>query len=58
MLSRPKWAQAIKSDTIVMDEGLIVTDGNTRQIMTDEKFLKGHGLEIPRCKAIHTKEVF
>jgi energy-coupling factor transporter ATP-binding protein EcfA2 len=33
--------------TIVMDEGLIVVDGNTREILADEKFLNKHGLEKP-----------
>jgi energy-coupling factor transporter ATP-binding protein EcfA2 len=33
--------------TIVMDEGLIVADGGTRKILSDEKFLNEHGLEKP-----------
>jgi energy-coupling factor transporter ATP-binding protein EcfA2 len=33
--------------TIVMDEGLIVADGNTREILQNEKFLNDHGLEKP-----------
>ena len=33
--------------TIVMDEGLILADGDTRQILADEKFLNEHGLEKP-----------
>ena len=33
--------------TIVMDEGLIVADGRTREILADEKFLNEHGLEKP-----------
>jgi ABC-type phosphonate transport system ATPase subunit len=33
--------------TIVMDEGLIVADGETRGILQDEKFLNEHGLEKP-----------
>ena len=33
--------------TIVMDEGRIVADGDTRQILADEKFLNEHGLEKP-----------
>jgi cobalt/nickel transport system ATP-binding protein len=33
--------------TIVMDEGLIVADGLTREILEDEKFLEAHGLEKP-----------
>jgi cobalt/nickel transport system ATP-binding protein len=33
--------------TIVMDEGLIVADGDTREILQDEKFLNEHGLEKP-----------
>jgi len=33
--------------TIVMDEGLIVADGKTKEILEDEKFLNEHGLEKP-----------
>jgi len=33
--------------TIVMDEGLIVADGDTTKILDDEKFLNEHGLEKP-----------
>jgi len=33
--------------TIVMDEGLIVADGDTKKILSDEKFLNEHGLEKP-----------
>ena len=33
--------------TIVMDEGLIVADGRTKEILADEKFLNEHGLEKP-----------
>ena len=33
--------------TIVMDEGLIVADGDTKEILSDEKFLNEHGLEKP-----------
>ncbi|NJC97841.1 MAG: cobalt ABC transporter ATP-binding protein [Anaerolineales bacterium] len=35
------------SRTIVMDEGLIVADGDTKKILSDEKFLNAHGLEKP-----------
>ena len=33
--------------TIVMDEGLVVADGKTKEILADEKFLNEHGLEKP-----------
>src|SRR6185295_781863 len=33
--------------TIVMDEGQIVADGKTKDILEDEKFLNEHGLEKP-----------
>ena len=33
--------------TIVMDEGLIVADGKTKDILEDEKLLEAHGLEKP-----------
>lgn len=33
--------------TIVMDEGLIVADGRTREILDDEGLLTAHGLEKP-----------
>lgn len=33
--------------TIVMDEGLVVADGMTKDILADETFLNEHGLERP-----------
>jgi energy-coupling factor transporter ATP-binding protein EcfA2 len=33
--------------TIVMDDGQIVADGMTKEILEDEKFLNEHGLEKP-----------
>jgi len=33
--------------TIVMDEGRIVADGSTREVLSDEAFLLAHGLEKP-----------
>jgi cobalt/nickel transport system ATP-binding protein len=33
--------------TIVMDDGQIVADGMTKEILEDEKFLTEHGLEKP-----------
>jgi cobalt/nickel transport system ATP-binding protein len=33
--------------TVVMDEGLIVADGLTKDILNDETFLNAHGLEKP-----------
>ena len=33
--------------TIVMDDGLVVADGMTKDILEDEKFLTEHGLEKP-----------
>jgi len=33
--------------TIVMDEGVIVADGKTKDILADEKLLEEHGLEKP-----------
>jgi len=33
--------------TIVMDEGVVVADGITKEILEDEKFLNEHGLEKP-----------
>ena len=31
----------------MMDENFIVADGDTRRILSDEKFLNEHGLEKP-----------
>lgn len=42
-----KLVQELFPRTIVMDEGLIVADGNTKDILADEKFLTEHGLEKP-----------
>ena len=33
--------------TIVMDEGVIVANGKTKDILEDEKLLEAHGLEKP-----------
>jgi energy-coupling factor transporter ATP-binding protein EcfA2 len=33
--------------TIVMDEGMIVADGMTKDILADAKLLEAHGLEKP-----------
>ena len=33
--------------TIVMDEGLVVADGKTKEILADAKLLEAHGLEKP-----------
>lgn len=33
--------------TIVMDEGMVVADGKTKEILADEKLLEAHGLEKP-----------
>jgi energy-coupling factor transporter ATP-binding protein EcfA2 len=33
--------------TIVMDEGMIVADGRTKNILEDEALLTAHGLEKP-----------
>jgi cobalt/nickel transport system ATP-binding protein len=33
--------------TIVMDEGQIVADGKTKEILEDEELLTAHGLEKP-----------
>jgi len=33
--------------TIVMDDGLVVVNGKTKEILADEKFLNVHGLEKP-----------
>jgi hypothetical protein len=30
-----------------MDEGVIVADGNTKEILADAKLLEAHGLEKP-----------
>jgi cobalt/nickel transport system ATP-binding protein len=42
-----KLVQELFPRTIVMDDGRIVADGNTREILDDEKLLNEHGLEKP-----------
>ena len=37
--------------TIVMDEGMIVADGQTKEILADAKLLEAHGLEKPQIKS-------
>jgi cobalt/nickel transport system ATP-binding protein len=42
-----RMVQELFPRTIVMDEGLIVADGKTQDILADETFLNQHGLEKP-----------
>lgn len=42
-----RMVQELFPRTIVMDDGLIVADGMTKEILEDEKFLNEHGLEKP-----------
>ncbi|MCC8149966.1 MAG: energy-coupling factor ABC transporter ATP-binding protein [Lachnospiraceae bacterium] len=35
--------------TILIDNGEIICDGNTRDILSDQKLLESHGLELPLC---------
>jgi len=40
-----KLVEELSPRKIVMDEGLMVVDGKTKEILQDEKFLNEHGLE-------------
>jgi len=42
-----RMVQELFPRTIVMDEGVIVADGETKDILSDERFLNEHGLEKP-----------
>jgi energy-coupling factor transporter ATP-binding protein EcfA2 len=42
-----RMAQDLFPRTIVMDEGRVVADGPTREILEDEELLTAHGLEKP-----------
>jgi len=42
-----RMVQELFPRTIVMDEGMIVADGATKEILEDERFLTEHGLEKP-----------
>jgi energy-coupling factor transporter ATP-binding protein EcfA2 len=42
-----KLVQELFPRTIVMDEGQVVADGKTKEILQDKKFLNAHGLEKP-----------
>jgi len=42
-----KLVEELFSCTIVMDEGMIVADGKTKDILADAKLLEAHGLEKP-----------
>ena len=34
---------------ILMSEGQIIRDGNTKEILSDKELLEKHGLELPFC---------
>ncbi len=40
--------------TILIDNGEIICDGNTRDILSDRKLLESHGLELPLCMGTST----
>ena len=42
-----KLVQELFPRTVVMDDGRIVADGSTRDILENEKLLNEHGLERP-----------
>ena len=42
-----KLMEELSPRTIVMDEGMIVADGRTKEILEDEKLLEAYGLEKP-----------
>jgi len=42
-----RMVQELFPRTIVMDDGRIVADGMTKEILENEKFLNEHGLEKP-----------
>ena len=42
-----RMVQELFPRTIVMDDGRIVADGMTQEILEDETFLREHGLEKP-----------
>ncbi len=42
-----KMVEELFPRTIVMDEGRIVADGKTKEILADSKLLEAHGLEKP-----------
>ena len=44
--------------TIVMDEGKIVADGLTMEILEDEALLNAYGLEKPWISIANTQHVF
>jgi energy-coupling factor transporter ATP-binding protein EcfA2 len=39
--------------TVVLDEGRVITDGQTTAILADDAFLEAHGLESPYRNASH-----
>jgi ABC-type branched-subunit amino acid transport system ATPase component len=41
------WCRRLFPRTIVMDEGQVVADGLTSEILEDEQLLNAHGLEKP-----------
>jgi energy-coupling factor transporter ATP-binding protein EcfA2 len=42
-----RMVQELFPRTIVMDDGQVVADGMTKEILEDEQFLNEHGLEKP-----------
>jgi cobalt/nickel transport system ATP-binding protein len=41
--------------TVILDEGQIVADGPTRELMMDEQLLDAHGPEVPHALIPHAE---
>jgi cobalt/nickel transport system ATP-binding protein len=42
--------------TLILDEGCIVADGPTENLLSDAALMEAHGLEVPHCYIPHTEQ--
>ena len=42
--------------TVILDEGQVVADGPTEELLSDATLMEAHGLEVPHCYLPHTEQ--
>jgi cobalt/nickel transport system ATP-binding protein len=42
--------------TVILDEGRVVADGPTEELLSDATLMEAHGLEVPHCYIPHTEQ--
>ena len=50
-----EFAVEVCARTIILDEGRVIVDGPTVELLADEQLVQAHGLEKPHCLMPHVE---